>query len=406
MIYKLPLRNKNKEIIDYCLVSKEDYELLNKFKFYKNNNYVLGYIDKETWRIHRYIIIKILNNDINSHTKIDHIDNNPLNNTRNNLRIVSNSENTRNKKKRENCSSNYIGVSFKKNINKWATTISINKQKLYAQYNNEYYAAHQYNLWCIQYNLNTAKLNILSKELVKDFILYKKEEKKENLPKGIYLQPNNTYRVRISFNKKRINIGIFNTLEEAINIKEKKILELQIIKQNELKQLSIVKNKNNECIINLYNKDNIIKEIIVDEDDYYNLIQYKWKISHHNYVTNYKLGFIHRYILNYTGEYYIDHINNNKFDNRKINLRIVTAKQNSMNKSSQKNSTSKYIGVYWNKNNNKWIAKIYVNKKYILLGQFNNELEAAKMRDLATLKYFGEYGNLNILTHFMGNIEI
>lgn len=53
--YKIPLRNKNKEIIDYTFVSKEDYEILNKFKFSKNNGYCVGYINGKSGQlIHRY----------------------------------------------------------------------------------------------------------------------------------------------------------------------------------------------------------------------------------------------------------------------------------------------------------------------------------------------------------------
>jgi hypothetical protein len=66
-----------------------------------------------------------------------------------------------------------------------------------------------------------------------------------------------------------------------------------------------------------------------------------------------------------------------------------------MNRSSHKNSTSKYIGVYFNKNRNKWISQIENNGKHIYLGQFDDEIEAAKVRDIATKKYFGEFGKFN-----------
>jgi len=102
-----------------------------------------------------------------------------------------------------------------------------------------------------------------------------------------------------------------------------------------------------------------------------------------------------RYILNYNGKDVIDHINGNKLDNRKENLRIVTYTQNAQNKSKQENTTSKYIGVYFRKDRNTWIAEIRVNSKKIYLGAFKTEIEAAKIRDIATLEHFGEYGKLN-----------
>ena len=66
-----------------------------------------------------------------------------------------------------------------------------------------------------------------------------------------------------------------------------------------------------------------------------------------------------------------------------------------MNKSAQKNASSKYIGVRFHKKSNKWEANIYVNNKQTYLGTFEIEIEAAKARDIATKEHFGEYGKLN-----------
>lgn len=101
--------------------------------------------------------------------------------------------------------------------------------------------------------------------------------------------------------------------------------------------------------------------------------------------------------MNYDGKDYIDHINNNPLDNRKFNLRIVTPLQNNMNKISNKNSTSKYIGVSFDKIRNKWRANIKFGGKQIHLGRFNNEIDAAKARDIATKEHFSKYGNLNLV---------
>lgn len=98
--------------------------------------------------------------------------------------------------------------------------------------------------------------------------------------------------------------------------------------------------------------------------------------------------------MNYYEDDIIDHINNNPLDNRKSNLRIVTARQNSMNCKSRKGS-SKYIGVSFDKKSKKWKAQIRPNGKQIYLGRFDDEIEAAKVRDIATKKYFGEHGKLN-----------
>lgn len=53
---KIPLRNKNKEIVDYCVVSQEDYNELNKYKWYISNNYVKSKPNNKTTSMHKYII--------------------------------------------------------------------------------------------------------------------------------------------------------------------------------------------------------------------------------------------------------------------------------------------------------------------------------------------------------------
>jgi hypothetical protein len=92
---------------------------------------------------------------------------------------------------------------------------------------------------------------------------------------------------------------------------------------------------------------------------------------------------------------FVDHINGNKADNRKNNLRLVTASQNLMNTKLRSDNTSGYKGVYYNKKNNKRYARITVNKKIINLGSFKNKEDAIKIRKDAEEKYFGEYSYNN-----------
>jgi hypothetical protein len=72
----------------------------------------------------------------------------------------------------------------------------------------------------------------------------------------------------------------------------------------------------------------------------------------------------------------VNHKNFVKTDNKKINLEIVTNRENS-NKKHLK-STSKYVGVSWNKCNNKWQCYIRHKGKAVFLGHFINEEEAGK----------------------------
>jgi frataxin-like iron-binding protein CyaY len=70
----------------------------------------------------------------------------------------------------------------------------------------------------------------------------------------------------------------------------------------------------------------------------------------------------------------IDHINNNKLDNRASNLQIITNRQNS---SKQSKGSSKYIGVHWSIKSKKWRACIAYKNRTIHLGLYENEKDAA-----------------------------
>jgi len=71
-----------------------------------------------------------------------------------------------------------------------------------------------------------------------------------------------------------------------------------------------------------------------------------------------------------------DHINGIRDDNRWINLRPCTKAENNQNKSPYKGSSSKYLGVHWEKQRKKWRADIMINGKQKFLGRFETE-EAA-----------------------------
>lgn len=70
----------------------------------------------------------------------------------------------------------------------------------------------------------------------------------------------------------------------------------------------------------------------------------------------------------------IDHINNDKLDNRVENLQIITNRENVSK--GMKGGTSEYTGVYWNKRAKKWIARIRINNERPHLGCFEKEIDA------------------------------
>lgn len=84
----------------------------------------------------------------------------------------------------------------------------------------------------------------------------------------------------------------------------------------------------------------------------------------------------------------VDHINRDRLDNRRSNLRVVTRRENAQNMSSQRKSTSPHRGVWWGKHVNKWIAQIKVGGRARHLGCFDDEMEAARVAKEARLAAF------------------
>ena len=72
----------------------------------------------------------------------------------------------------------------------------------------------------------------------------------------------------------------------------------------------------------------------------------------------------------------IDHINGNPSDNRIVNLRDVSQRENNSNRSKHRNG--KMVGVYFSKPHQRWMSRIGIGKKTKYLGLFNTELEGHK----------------------------
>lgn len=145
--------------------------------------------------------------------------------------------------------------------------------------------------------------------------------------------------------------------------------------------------------------------ILIDDDDYEQFKNYKWFLTN-GYPTTNTGGYsnkiqnknkLHRMICKAKKGEFVDHINGNKLDNRKCNLRLCSRSQNLSNAKIHKNNTSGYKGVSLIKSTGQWQATITVNKKKIYLGIFWDKKEAAKEYDKAATKYFKEFAKTNAL---------
>lgn len=107
---------------------------------------------------------------------------------------------------------------------------------------------------------------------------------------------------------------------------------------------------------------------------------------------------LHNFIMKNTDEnLVIDHIDNNGLNNTRKNLRITTKTVNSHNRKKKDNTSSKYIDVHFAKKLKMWVSSIRANGSKDTLGKFDNELEAAKSYDIASLQIHKRNANNNNL---------
>ncbi len=138
-------------------------------------------------------------------------------------------------------------------------------------------------------------------------------------------------------------------------------------------------------------------EVKVDDEDFEKVSKFKWHLHNRGYAQNrHGPGLMHRFIMNAKREDEVDHINGDRLDNQKQNLRCCSHQSNMFNSSKHKNgTTSKFKGVYLQKGRRNYGAAIKVNYRTVYLGSFNNETDATKAYDKSAEHNFGKFAKLN-----------
>jgi|SRR6266853_1272468 len=143
--------------------------------------------------------------------------------------------------------------------------------------------------------------------------------------------------------------------------------------------------------IELINSSNLV---IVDDEDFNNLNKYKWYLLNNGSV----YGLINKENTSMPSiildtKISVDHIDRNKLNNQKSNLRKASTSQNLANRILFKNNKVGYKGVYYDRG--KYKAQICCAGKVKHLGRFENKEDAALAYNQAALIYFGEFANIN-----------
>ncbi len=410
--YYIPLYNKNKEIVGQTKVSKNIYyhKKINGKQYFidglKNldkqktgsinkDGHAQMYIDGTTIVFHKFIVTQVQNKTYNSHThNIKHINGDKLDNTNENLNIVTASDNAANHKNLKNRNGEYSYVKQSKNGN-WEATIRSktgNSPSLSITYKSKHHAAHHVDLFIDQHKLNKSKNNV-DPQYLTDFV--KKDGKTNSNPeyKNIKRLSDSCYLIEIRRainNEKYYYSKRFTTLNEAVIARDNYLEKLKDIEFNlKCENMPLLRDdETNECYF-ILNDNNIY----IDEEDYIRIInnKYAWNITN-GYVQDSSGRTLHRFILNHTDKDDVDHIDRNKFNNQKNNLRICTSSQNQQNRGIKSTNKSGYtnVGSYRNKF---YVDRSANGKKFRISGCCTSIEEAIELHDI----YDIIYNNSNII---------
>lgn len=148
-------------------------------------------------------------------------------------------------------------------------------------------------------------------------------------------------------------------------------------------------------------------EALVDEADYDRFFPHRWYLHGSGKwayaARNRPQGdpgpgrhiIMHREVCGAEPGQFVDHINGNTLDNRRMNLRVCTNAENIRNMLPHDGGTSKFKGVYWLEARGKWRAQIMHDYKKLNLGNYESEEEAGRAYDQAAIRLFGQFARLN-----------
>lgn len=324
----------------YALVDDADYPDLIKYRWrVSSEGYAISgmKVDHPTnpLRIMHRLIASALNGDI-----VDHVNNIGLDNRRRNLRIVNHSSNAKNSDGRGGISG-YKGVYWRANRSKWIAVVNLpnGKKQTVGHFDSEIQAAKAYNRAMKQHYGDTLIINDLSGDTADHLRILQKYisgqiAKPDTLP--------------------------LPTAESLID--PSAVMQIP-----------------------LAGKHGQGKFALVSGQDYKRLIAHTWQMNKAGYVTRgHKSGgtvYMHREIISAPKGMVIDHVDCDKLNNTRSNLRIATPTENAFNTDKVRSSTSKHRGVHYSNRRKAWVAKIFILGKEIYIGQFASENEAAEAYD-------------------------
>ena len=374
----------------FALISEEDQGLVSKYKWHarigRNTVYVQGNVDGKMIRLHRFLM------GPKDDLVIDHKDRDGLNNTRGNLRFVTLGQNGQNSQLRSG-TSEFRGVSWSTQVKKWHVKCGGDH---IAYFQDEDDAARSYDEAVLRkYGRNAATNFFFEEKEIETIINGERTVNSKILPRGVTKKANEkTYKATLTWEGAAYNLGRFETSEKAHEAYLTKHTELSQIALERHNQVQIAREgESGVAKIDIYDQAKVLIAIaLVSDEDWHRLSLVRWSESDGYAVGSFDgvQTSMHKIVVSATVApgLVIDHINRNRLDNRRENLRVVTPSDNSQNRDVSKNNTTGYVGVERKKNNSKWLARI--SKEYVeyQLGSYDHPILAAVAYNVQALKLY------------------
>lgn len=216
---KIPLTNSDQ----FLLISDEDYESISKFDWRLNAQ---GYAIV-TLKAHQIIL------PVDKDLFVDHIDRNPLNCQRNNLRPATRKQNTQNRNRNKNSTSPYKGIKQQKKLNKWMVTIGSDMKRYYlGVYDNPEFAAMVYDAAAKEMHGEFASLNFPNTPTSQDvYDAYKgalKIHKTSSYTGVRKMKGYDKWYAYIYIDSKHFHVGTYEKEEDAAKARDEAVIKYGI----------------------------------------------------------------------------------------------------------------------------------------------------------------------------------
>lgn len=148
--------------------------------------------------------------------------------------------------------------------------------------------------------------------------------------------------------------------------------------------------------------ENEVARAKISCEDILKISTMKFGLAKTGYAISCRDGLLHRIVC---PAKMIDHINRDRLDCRRENLRAANINQNHWNRENANAGTGKIMGVQWRKDKKKWRAYISVNNHQLCLGHFDKEDDAIAARLKAEVKYHQEFASQNEIAKKYGIVN-